>query len=596
MFRSLPPARLRLGLLLALAAGLLASQPASAATTSVTALPAPEAIVNGGGESDPGSTVANGDSDVNATGWEPESGKFTVTGYGVGNHPSAAEATAIGGGANLFSGGHAAASTAEQTIDLTGVAAQVDSGTVGYALGAYLGGYLDQTDNAKLELSFGGAPATTLGPVTPAQRTNKTTLLAREGSGCIPAGARTITVKLTITRGPGSANDGYVDNVRLALGAASPGAATCTPPTLAPTEPPAEPPTGPQPPAAEARHATAVQVICNYLVATGVDTCTATVGDADAKPTIPTGTVSFAASLGTLLGASCTLQAKPSSGNTASCAVQYRRPYGSTKFPEVSAAYSGDATHKASLGATRFLILGGPANFTSQFPNQLSYEVPVDADGTRVTSCGTASSKGSGKGTGLLATKAVRLQLGTALAPALRDMTQQLLLLDDRQTQAVLPALDRAVQQAAEVLGKNEADYAAKVQAGASKQQLAKLRSENEAVKKAMSELNKAMEGICKSSGATKQALTTASAAAAKKRRTAVVLGRVSVNSAKAGSLKVTLKLSRAKVKQLTRKKKTATVYVRTIVRVPHPLFKSGLPRVALQQVKIDRQGKVVAN
>lgn len=105
------------------------------------------------------------------------------------------------------------------------------------------------------------------------------------------------------------------------------------------------------------QHNTATQVICNLVIATGSDTCTATVGDAATeKPTNPTGTVTFASSNGGAFpfGTTCTLAATSGSGNTSSCAVEYLPPTKPSAAPAISAAYGGDAGHAASAGSTTY--------------------------------------------------------------------------------------------------------------------------------------------------------------------------------------------------------------------------------------------------
>jgi hypothetical protein len=97
-------------------------------------------------------------------------------------------------------------------------------------LSADLGGFFTDGDNAKVTLAFlnlSGAsvgPNVTIGPVTPAGRSNKTGLLPRANSGNIPPNTRQVAVAVTILRANGTANDGYADNISLVL---------TPPPTLA---------------------------------------------------------------------------------------------------------------------------------------------------------------------------------------------------------------------------------------------------------------------------------------------------------------------------------------------------------------------------
>jgi hypothetical protein len=104
-------------------------------------------------------------------------------------------------------------------------------------------------------------------------------------------------------------------------------------------------------------HSTASQVICNLVIATASDTCTATVGDAaPSGATHPTGTVSFASSSGGVFssGNTCNLVATPLSGNVSSCSVQFLPPAKPSALPAITATYSGDATHNSSTAQTHY--------------------------------------------------------------------------------------------------------------------------------------------------------------------------------------------------------------------------------------------------
>jgi len=108
-------------------------------------------------------------------------------------------------------------------------------------------------------------------------------------------------------------------------------------------------------------HPTVSQVICNLVIATASDTCTATVGDAaPSGSTNPTGTVTFASANGGVFssGNTCNLTPTPLSGNVSSCSVQFLPPAKASTFPEITATYSGDATHNSSTAQTHY----GPAS------------------------------------------------------------------------------------------------------------------------------------------------------------------------------------------------------------------------------------------
>ncbi len=106
-----------------------------------------------------------------------------------------------------------------------------------------------------------------------------------------------------------------------------------------------------------ASHPTVTQVICNLVIATASDTCTATVADAASSgATNPTGTVTFTSSSGGVFSAgnTCTLVSTPMSVNTSSCAVQFLPPSTSSTPPAITATYSGDGTHNSSIGSTHY--------------------------------------------------------------------------------------------------------------------------------------------------------------------------------------------------------------------------------------------------
>ncbi len=106
-----------------------------------------------------------------------------------------------------------------------------------------------------------------------------------------------------------------------------------------------------------ASHPTVTQVICNLVIATATDTCTATVGDAaSAGATNPTGTVTFTSKSGGVFiaGNTCNLTNTPLSGNTSSCSVQFLPPTTASTLPAITATYSGDSTHNSSSGSTHY--------------------------------------------------------------------------------------------------------------------------------------------------------------------------------------------------------------------------------------------------
>ncbi len=150
-------------------------------------------------------------------------GNFSVVQYGAsGGFPSATDLGPASRGRNFFAGGPSnERSEAVQDITLA-ASADIDAGSVGYRLAGYLGGFESQADNAVLKAVFIGEGDAKLGeiaigPVTPAQRQNKTGLMSGTAMGIVPKGTRKVRVTITMTRSSGSYNDGSADNLELVL-------------------------------------------------------------------------------------------------------------------------------------------------------------------------------------------------------------------------------------------------------------------------------------------------------------------------------------------------------------------------------------------
>jgi hypothetical protein len=173
----------------------------------------------------------SGDQVVPIPGWTT-TGTFTAGLYGANGLPAAGQGPSDGG-RNLFAGGPGGAvSTATQTVDVSSSAAGIDAGTVNASLDGWLGGWEGQDDSASVTAEFldvaGKALAgLTIGPVTAADRGDRTELLERTAKGNVPRGTRSIRVTITARRASGIYNDGYADNLSLTLatGPAQPSAA-----------------------------------------------------------------------------------------------------------------------------------------------------------------------------------------------------------------------------------------------------------------------------------------------------------------------------------------------------------------------------------
>jgi hypothetical protein len=203
-----------------LALGLAAIALALAAPAGAT-VPGGNLLVNPGAEASAGSP--DGSTIVAPPGWTVES-NFTVVQYGAPDFPTAADSANLGGGANFFAGGPTnPASAATQSVNVAGAAPEIDAGKVQANLGAQLGGFASQTDRATVTATFlsaaGGALGTfALAPVTATERNFVTALIPRSASAVVPAGTRSISVRIDAIRDAGAYNDGYIDNVQLVLG------------------------------------------------------------------------------------------------------------------------------------------------------------------------------------------------------------------------------------------------------------------------------------------------------------------------------------------------------------------------------------------
>jgi hypothetical protein len=177
-------------------------------------------VVNGDAEANVG--AANAQQIVKPKGWTT-TGQFTAVQYGSpGGFPDAKSPGPDKRGKNDFEGGNAAVSTATQTISLAPSAALIDAGGVRYTFSAYLGGFADQDDNAKVTLTFhdktgASLDSATIGPILAAQRNKTTGLIAQSLGGDVPKGAVSADVTVTLTRVSGQYNDGSADNISLVL-------------------------------------------------------------------------------------------------------------------------------------------------------------------------------------------------------------------------------------------------------------------------------------------------------------------------------------------------------------------------------------------
>ena len=180
-------------------------------------------IANGNAELGPSSP--NGyDVVPEIPGWTRRGG-FTVVEYGAADFPGIQAGTALHGGAKFFAGGPGnAGSAVSQTVSVASQKQLIDSGKARATLSGLLGGFGGQDDSLIATAVFLGQSGARLGamlklgPVGAAARKLQTGMLRKTVTGVVPKGTRSIRVTLSASRTSGSYNDGYADNLSLAIG------------------------------------------------------------------------------------------------------------------------------------------------------------------------------------------------------------------------------------------------------------------------------------------------------------------------------------------------------------------------------------------
>lgn len=179
-------------------------------------------IFNGDAEFDRGFTSNN--FDQYASGWDdPGPNQMNILTYDAPNgFPSASDPGPSDRGDNFFSGGQSEESTMTQLVDVSNLAALIDTGEVDFHLSGWLGGYASQDDRTQLTARFLDENESELGSailpaVTAADRSNQTGLLYRELFGDLPTTTRFVEFELYALRTGGGENDGYADNLSFVL-------------------------------------------------------------------------------------------------------------------------------------------------------------------------------------------------------------------------------------------------------------------------------------------------------------------------------------------------------------------------------------------
>jgi hypothetical protein len=357
---------------------------------------------------------------------------------------------------------------------------------------------------------------------------------------------------------------------------------------------------GPPPSNGGAKRPTGVAVICTYVVATSADTCTATVGDAGAPPAVaPTGSVTFSSNKGVFAaGSTCMLVASASAPAAPSCSVEYIPPTGGG-FPNVLAAYPGDAVHAGSTGSTQFIVptalsgLDAKGNGPGGYPNEISFTAHVPVDGTKVEACVLGSAGASIKNASA-ADVTDDLQrdiqdLMKAVRATVAATNNQQKLVRSAQQQAML---NQALSEAS--TDYEEAFHRLNVFRGSSEpsdqQMLQDLQDDMSKLLDQVKAANKAMHSSCvKALKSDVSVVAEASAAKRKKAKRPTRVGYIRARRAKAGPLKLKLRLKPRLLKRLAGKRKKV-VYLRVNMTQPSGRLKTGWPVGLVKKVVLKRK------
>lgn len=178
-------------------------------------------IANPGAQGGPSS--GSGAVPVPIPGWQVN-GDLTVASYGQPGLPSASSPGSPARDTQFFIGGPGPVTTpsASQTIDVAAASFEIDRGRVDFALSGYLGGVAGEDDTALVAVVFNDAAGESLGTAaiigpTNAARGNQTGMLLRQRLGDLPAGTRSITVILSMSRASADLNEGCADDLSFVI-------------------------------------------------------------------------------------------------------------------------------------------------------------------------------------------------------------------------------------------------------------------------------------------------------------------------------------------------------------------------------------------
>jgi len=157
-------------------------------------------------------------------GWRVIRGAVSVLCYSAFNFTNVTPATPsnVPAGNALFAA-PGADTAMDQSVDVSAAATAIDSGTVGFTLSGWLGGWSNRPERATLTAVFLDANGQSTGtPVVIADvdaqaRGNVTGLVQRAVEGVVPPSTRQITVTVQFLSGMTSFQNAYADNISLTL-------------------------------------------------------------------------------------------------------------------------------------------------------------------------------------------------------------------------------------------------------------------------------------------------------------------------------------------------------------------------------------------
>ena len=203
----------------------LAALAAAAAVPSQSQILNQNLVQNPGAEDGPAASNFTDPQVSSVKGWTTTGG-FSVATYGGGDFLTATDYVPVDHGSKFFYGGPGnQRSTAVQTIDLSGAAADIDAGRVKFYLSGYLGfisGSYDTIYQINLKAEFQDASGKLLlassaaGPAS-ADISIYGGLLPRTAQGFLPANVRKAKVTIDLYTGSSGRNGYAADNISLVL-------------------------------------------------------------------------------------------------------------------------------------------------------------------------------------------------------------------------------------------------------------------------------------------------------------------------------------------------------------------------------------------